>query len=85
MAQQISRQDSLKLRSLPVEIKSLSVGKYLYFRFMNLERNKADVRRIESGFESQGEFDCELVKPKWFDQRLWEQGRAFYNEYSESC
>ena len=52
---------------------------------MNLERNKAEVWRIESGSARQGEFDCKLVKPKWFDQKLWEEGRAFYNEYSESC
>lgn len=48
----------------------------------NLLRNKAEAQRIESGIEVKGEFDCKLEKPEWFDQELWEQGRAFYHEYS---
>jgi len=52
---------------------------------MNWTRNKAEAQRIESGIEVKGEFDCKLEKPEWFDQELWEQGRAFYHEYSGSC
>jgi len=50
-----------------------------------LKGGKSKLGDILNGVDKKGAFDQSFEKPPWFDEKMFEQGRAFYKKYQFAC
>ena len=43
------------------------------------------MQKFEKGLHHEGKFNQEFQKPKWFDQKLFDEGRQFMYKYELAC